>query len=280
MIDGLNECAQPADEQSQYEVTKTMAKLLMDLSELVNVRLLVLSRRDQMLRNLISALVSSDSTIDMATHNNSDIKHFIDIQISNLVKARPLLADLQERVINYIASQSRGMFQWVKLIIQQLEFENGDEQDILEALKHFPKELNDAYRKTFSRLSSSTNYAKDRAILALKWLACSRKALTTRELRTAIEIQEKIPHFRKAEDMQNIQSVLARVDAINEEQLKSYFIQLLGPLAEFYHQNSIINVIEDFGVCRGTPTVIRICHHSLTQLLFLSHGLDRFGFSN
>jgi hypothetical protein len=280
VIDGLDECAQPADGQNQYEVTKNMAKLLKGLSELANVRLLILSRRDLMLGNFMVELVSSNnSMVDMAAHNSSDIKLFIDIQISNLVEARPLLADLQDRIVSYIASQSRGMFQWVKLVIQQLESEKGDKQDIMEALERFPKDLNGAYRKTFGRLGSSTNYAKDRAVLALKWLACSRRGLTTRELRTAIEIQEWFPHFRKAEDMQDIQRVLARVDAINEEQLKDYFIQLLGPLAEFYRHNSIVNVVDDFGVYRGTPTVIRICHHSLIQLLFSSDELDGFEFS-
>jgi hypothetical protein len=249
------------------------------LCELSNVRLLILSRRELILeRHITTSICSTDSMFDMASYNSSDIQLFIDLRISKLSEAKPVLAEMQERIRSFITKESRGMFQWVKLVIEQLEFEEGDSHDITKALERFPTDLNEAYQKTFDRLSKVPGYNKSRAVVALKWLACAKRALTLYELRTAIEIQEKLGKVSKP-NPEAIENIVSAVSKIDETTLEKYFIALLGPLAEFHRRSALVNVVDTFGNYRGAPTVILICHHSLTQLLISTSQPEGFHFN-
>ncbi|KAI9786679.1 MAG: hypothetical protein M1839_006230 [Geoglossum umbratile] len=280
IIDGLDECAHSEVGFNQYEETENMMNHLERLCQLDHVRLLMLSRKELVIEGSITkSFCSNDSILDMASHNSSDINLFIDIHISSLADTAPLSDNLRERIQRSIVQQSRGMFQWVKLVIQQLKVQveqNGNEEDIIEMLEKFPTDLNEAYRKTFNRLSLVPGYNKERAVMALKWLACARRPLTLHELSLAIRLHKTLEG--PAESKSGVvEAVLDKVSCDDEEKLEKEFSLLLGPLAEFHHRQNIVNVVDSSGNYRGAPKTISICHHSLTQFLVIDEpGEFRF----
>ena len=248
-----------------------------------NVRLLLLSRKEPILERFITELLCSpDSVIDMASHNGDDIDLFINDRISSFVQTTPLPDALRERVRAKIVKQSRGMFQWVNLVFQQLKFKIADvnKEEIMEVLEQFPQELNKAYQMTLHRLSHTPGYDKQQAMVALKWLACARRPLTLHELNLAIRLHEELENSPAPETKitEIIDSVLDKVTYKTEEVLEAEFSQLLGGLAEFQRSN-IVNTTDARGNYRGARRAINICHHSLTQFL-VSEEPGEFRFSS
>ena len=255
-----------------------MMKHLGRLCGIQNVRLLLLSRKEPVIEKfMVESLCSGGSILDMASHNGSDINLFIDFHISSFAEATPLPDDLQERIRAKIVNQSRGMFQWVKLVVEQLKFKvkDGNEEKIMEVLEQFPQELNKAYQTTIDRLSLTPAYNKKQAIVALKWLACARRPLTLHELSLVIRLHEKLESPAKPET-EIIERILDKVTREEEEVLESEFSLLLGGLVEFQWRSNIVNVVDSWGNYRGARKTINICHHSLTQFLVSEPGEFRF----
>ena len=261
-----------------------MMQQLRLLCGMKNVRLLLLSRKEPILERFITELLcSGGSVIDMASHNGDDIDLFINDRISSFVKTTPLSDALRERVRAKIVKLSRGMFQWVNLVFQQLEFKITDrnKEEIMEVLEQFPQELNKAYQMTLHRLSHTPGYDKQQAMVALKWLACARRPLTLHELDLAIRLHEELENLPMPETKitEIIDSVLNKVTNKTEEVLEVEFSQLLGGLAEFQRRSNIVNTTDARGNYRGARKAINICHHSLTQFL-VSEEPGEFRFSS
>lgn len=281
IIDGLDECASSEVGLNHYRETEAMMKHLGSLCGIQNVRLLLLSRKEPVIEKFMTELLCSGSSIlDMASHNGSDINLFIDVHISRFAEATHLLDDLQDRIRAKIINQSRGMFQWVKLVIEQLEFKvkDGNEEKIMEVLEQFPLELNGAYQTTINRLSLTPAHNKKQAMVALKWLACARRPLTLHELSLAIRLHEKLESPTKPET-EIIEKILDDTAREDEEVLESEFSLLLGGLAELQQRSNIVNVVDSCGNYRGARKTINICHHSLKQFL-LSGEPGEFRFSS
>ncbi|KAF8253065.1 hypothetical protein K440DRAFT_627253 [Wilcoxina mikolae CBS 423.85] len=249
IIDGLDEC----------DDRRRLIELLEGLCQSDRIRLLVVARKELIIEEHSRNIFPSEEMIlDIALKNRDDIRFFIQGQVRMLVEKKPVLATIRDVIANRINHDSRGMFQWAKLMIDALQYldsHESDEENVLRALEGFPQDLNGAYRKTFDRLAAIPRYDINYARAVLKLLVCATRPLTLQELAMAIELYQLLGNgsngLTTAAEMcsQNVSSK-------RNNQLRERFTKLLGPMIEF-HQSA----------AEPGHVTIHMCHHSLTQLL-------------
>jgi len=87
-----------------------------------------------------------------------------------------------------LVSEADGQFLWVRLMIEELERATYL-SDIQKILANVPRGLGQLYARTLERLLKEPDHRQGAAHLLLKWLACSERHLTVRELSTALAIR-------------------------------------------------------------------------------------------
>lgn len=89
------------------------------------------------------------------------------------------------KLISDILKKSNGIFLWASLIMTQLE-ETYSIEDMNEAFKKVPSEMNDLYTRILSKVAGSPSAEIAKAIM--KWVVCAPQPLTTAELKGAIQM--------------------------------------------------------------------------------------------
>jgi len=253
-LDGIDELAKAH--------ARRLLELLRNARGSPKIRLLLLCQDEVFIRDaVVNHLSFGEALIDITGCTGTDIEDFISTKTAALVRDHTNLKAVEHLIIDTIREKSRGMFQWVSLMIGMLESYCQDSHDVKRVLEEFPPGLDPAYIKVLKRISEKPPFVVRRAQLALGWLVCAIEPLTTRQLRTAIWLKE--------EDF----NPLGDDEMASEVDLEQFFTNLLGPLVDI--DQSRIHQHTDTGdrtvsfdvdnIRRGRR--IRLCHYSLRQLL-------------
>ncbi|PGH14460.1 hypothetical protein AJ80_05905 [Polytolypa hystricis UAMH7299] len=260
IIDGIDEC----DEAS------ALLELLHPLSGLPQVRLMLIGRRDEIILDNMNEFFDSALLLDVSQHNGNDISLFIAQKVNLIADVNPVISPDKELIVEFVSMESRGMFQWVKLILDPLKHAK-TEKDIWSALREFPNDLDEAYTKTFQRLSKLPGFKRNKVTVVLSILSSAYRPLTLQELGVAVEIQERIARKSSGEPEDgspNIEDWLG--SAIEEgKTLPEGYFSFLGPLVDIFDFSGAQSTRKQYSHASG-PSVsgtITICHFSLSQWL-------------
>jgi hypothetical protein len=262
IIDGLDECDKPGEIMGHLKFVR----------QIKTVHLLLLSRHDHELDMLISRQdheVSKSFScpaflkLDIAQYNANDIDHFITDELLSLASSNIYVHEETDSVRQLISKDARGMFQWVNLVLYQLNSAKSKD-DVYRFLQQFPRGLNEAYSTTFERLSQTEGFDKEAAVLVLKVLMAAYRPLQWLDLAVAFLLHSELRKHPRL----NIQHVEEMVDVAIKKayELPDSYFGFLGPLIDIRDAGDIIDTVGWDGVTdrRRTRTVV-ICHHSFTQ---------------
>jgi hypothetical protein len=123
--------------------------------------------------------------LESEEEHSRDIVNYIDNWLSKYHEPMP---DLQAELVR----QAKGVFLWVSLAIQQLEYlhDNGDQDAMLERVKHIPSRLDDL----FSELLKTNTNNMDETIILLQWMLYARDLPHPTLLYTAVKVGTQ-PHL-------------------------------------------------------------------------------------
>ncbi|KAI0972635.1 hypothetical protein F4678DRAFT_46057 [Xylaria arbuscula] len=176
VLDALDECKP----DSRRKIIKTIEGLLSKSERPVKV--FISSRPD---RDIRSSFLDRPNIEIQATHNEEDIRKFVNEEIINHGGWEDMSADLQEEIIMVLLNNSQGMFQWVSLQINQL-LSLETEEAILDRLGKLPPDLKTAYDEIYKGIEKRHGYDRALAENALRWVMCAQRPLRSEELLAAL----------------------------------------------------------------------------------------------
>lgn len=121
-----------------------------------------------------------------AKDNSGDIRRMIEAQL----EGRKSLEPLKARILEEVLIKSDGMFQWAWLQVQNI-VSCRSERDIKARFEELalPADLNRTYAGILGRIQGT--YDRECVNRAVRWVMCSAKPLTTRQLLAAICLKEQ-----------------------------------------------------------------------------------------
>ena len=258
IIDGLDECERPKD----------LVDLFRDIGRHNNVRILFLARQDHELEHFAMQDIPGLQMLDIINYNNRDILSFIETKVSELAHINTFVAADASSVVEQILRDARGMFQWVNLVLYQLR-QVKSKDHLFKQMRSFPKELNEAYAKTFHRLSQTPAFELDILSLVLKLLTVSYRSLSWDDLAMAVQLQKELDcrrrqYHRRRLDPQSIQQCIDTAVGKIAELPDDYFA-FLGPLIDIRPTTTTTSSTSDDAPTTRPPRMVALCHHSLYQ---------------
>ncbi|KAI1298922.1 ankyrin repeat-containing domain protein [Xylaria venustula] len=176
VLDALDECKP----DSRRKIIKTIEGILSKSERPVKV--FISSRPD---RDIRSSFLDKPNIEIQATHNEEDIRKFVNEEIVNHGGWEDMSVDLQENIVTVLLNNSQGMFQWVSLQINQL-LSLETEEAILDRLGKLPPDLKTAYDEIYKRIEKRHGYDRALAENALRWVMCAQRPLRSQELLAAL----------------------------------------------------------------------------------------------
>ena len=164
VIDALDEC----DRRTRMELIQVLHDLVRDSSK--PVKIFISSREDED----ISFRFNEGPNVGIrADDNQDDIVAFVNEKIEKNEKQRrrPLTIQTKGEIIQVIREQSKGMFRWAALQIDQLLVLDR-KSDIEERLGRLPAGLKEAYDEIFQNIKNQEGSKPAIAFRALKWVMC------------------------------------------------------------------------------------------------------------
>ncbi|KAI0429867.1 hypothetical protein F5Y09DRAFT_356571 [Xylaria sp. FL1042] len=122
------------------------------------LKVLISSRPD---RDIRSQFLDKPNLEIQATHNQEDIRKYVNTEIVNHGHWKDMRVDLQEEIVTVLLEKIQGMFQWVVLQIKQLlRLETKDA--ILDRLGKLPIDLKAAYDEIYE--GTKSRHGRDRVL--------------------------------------------------------------------------------------------------------------------
>lgn len=181
-VDALDECyEEPQDDLDSGSNTLASARALLEY--LVNqcqegLMSVCISTREHV---AFRASLRSATMIKVESHNNADIKRYLDQKL--------ILPGVDQQVrtklIRSLLHHASSMFQWVKLVVQHLNTWTGKmtEEAIEEEISKFSGGLTKLYRRILDRLDRKTHGA---ALVLLQLIQAAMRPLTVAEVKSAL----------------------------------------------------------------------------------------------
>jgi hypothetical protein len=121
--------------------------------------------------------------LESEEEHSRDINNYINNWLSKYHESMP---ELQVELVK----QAKGVFLWVSLAIQQLEYlhDSGDQDAMLERVKHIPSRLDDL----FSELLKTNTNDLDETIILFQWMLYARELPHPTVLYSAIKFRSKL----------------------------------------------------------------------------------------
>ncbi|KFY23766.1 hypothetical protein V491_02414 [Pseudogymnoascus sp. VKM F-3775] len=210
IIDGLDECQLSSGSRRKFisEIFNLQAK--------TGLNLFVTSR---FIPSIIEEFNGSASLEIRASHE--DVQNYLDghmLYLPSFVMRRP---DLQEEIKNKIIKAVDGMFLLAQLHLTSLIGKRSPKaiRTALETLSTGSEAYDHAYKEAMERIEGQIADSRELAKQALSWITCSKRTLTTIELRhaLAVEIDKLELDEENLPDIEDIISVCAGLVTIDEE---------------------------------------------------------------
>ena len=178
VIDALDEC-EPRDIVSVMSVLLSIQKEVPERA----MRLLFSSREVHQLQG--NHYLDQAPKINVDENNHQDILLYSQFRLSQFNYGGDIVQDLTER----LAHRARGMFLWVKLVIDHVIHTSSDEQTLISSLPELPLDLLDLYQVIWERFERFGH----RVQAVLRWVWSAQRPLSLRELEDALLIQSESP---------------------------------------------------------------------------------------
>ncbi|KAJ7598909.1 ankyrin repeat-containing domain protein [Mycena floridula] len=174
VVDAFDECSEA-----------TRAKILAVFRTLTELRILITSRD-------ISSIAqeSEDETRINIRARNEDLRTYIEARITAEPRlARHLKGDiaLKQEIIDRVSETASGMFLLARLHMDSLASKSSRKLLRL-ALNTLPKEINDSYDETMTRIAAQGEEDRELAHQVFSWLAYCQRPLTVQELQHALAV--------------------------------------------------------------------------------------------
>lgn len=227
------------------------------------VKLLLLCRQDQELEYTFNLRSLKPTRIDIAHHNADDIEKFISERLTSLAESNQYMREDTDSIRQFISTHALGMFQWARLVLYELNFAQSQD-DVRRCLDRFPRELNEAYSKTFRRLSRTQGFDKENAMIVLKILLAAYRPLKWLDVAVAFKLHQELRAHPRI-DLQGLHEIVNTATRKAHTLPDSYFA-FLGPLVDIRSTADSDDTAKWHKTTdhRMTRTLV-ICHHSLTQ---------------
>ena len=235
------------DEFSDAE--KARATILLDLSQISTVRVMI-TGRPHMEYTVLSKLDEVSTKLIRASDN--DIRKYLDTQIEKSgFLCEKLKADqsLRATVIEGILRKADGMLasHWkvnsnnVRFLVATLHLELLEDQPnehcILSALNQLPKDVDEIYKATVSRIKSQEKPEHvEIAVRTLKWLTFAKERLQGEALLHALAVKEDSTDIKES-DLQNTEKVISLCMGLVVLDRRSSEIRLVHETTQQYFQN-------------------------------------------
>lgn len=118
---------------------------------------------------------------------SDDIKVYVNFRVA----ASRILSDkrIRSRIVTRVNARSRGMFLWVRLVLDELESSVTINQ-VEYALSSLPEGLPEVYKRILRRLQTSLQrHQRQLCSRLLKWLVLAKRPLRTREAHEALRLE-------------------------------------------------------------------------------------------
>ncbi|KAF8466998.1 hypothetical protein BDZ91DRAFT_154708 [Kalaharituber pfeilii] len=180
------------EEASRKELFPVLAKLMKFSDGPCKVKIFIASRGGQ---RDVKVAMSKEGWSKMGLEKGDtggDIRKYVETQTEQVIESGELLdgdvsEELQREVVERLVSGAEGMFLWVRYQIGNL-CEQETEHDLYEALKNLPSGIEETYTLLLSKINSQSPSRRRLAERVLKWMLCSTRPLTPRELVEAVAI--------------------------------------------------------------------------------------------
>jgi len=242
IVDGLDECVD--------DVTEFL-RCCQTLSQEWNV--LVISRDESAIRKALKGdkighkvLTTQDNQMDINSFmvhkaisiqdTEEDINKFVSQKTEQLALSKSWKA-MQQGIAHVLSVHAEGMFLWVRLVLDFLLEDATLEDDVGDALKHVPSDLNGFYDKILEKMKSHPSRWKI-ARRALHWIIHAFRPFTVNELHAAIafEINSSKPIASFEDILRGSCGLLIRIDetskkvAIIHATVKEYLLRATDTL--------------------------------------------------
>jgi len=178
IVDALDECSP--------SVRGDVLKTLLEIQQMGNINILVTSREEVDIKQLVDGLDTPKICINInAISNSGDIALFVTGQIERNTKLSKLKEVTKEEVATTITSQANGMFRWAKCSLDHIARLRND-RAIKQALKTLPPDLNETYERILDMIS---DLDKELAMRIFHWLACSLRPMLIQEIVEGIGLE-------------------------------------------------------------------------------------------
>ncbi|CAI7569589.1 unnamed protein product [Penicillium manginii] len=171
--------------------------------------------------------------------SDEDVQRYLAEHMSRLPSCVFQDRELQETIKTEIVRAACGMFLLVQLHIDSL-YDKTTRKSIRQALEKLPKgidELDDAYESAMERITSQKHGFQKLARRVLLWITCTKRPLTTQELRHALAVEPGQPELdeENTTEVTDMVSVCAGLVTIDEE---SDVIRLVHYTTQDYFQRT------------------------------------------
>jgi hypothetical protein len=189
-IDALDEC----DVATRRQLLKAIGKLVKRSQQIVKV--FVSSRREG---DFLDYFEKWESLQISATDNREDIINFVDEELKKSLANRTLLhgdapPELIKDIKETLLGRADGMFRWVSASLQSLcDPLNTVEEDVREALRMLPKELEEVYGIICEQIERRPMASRKMAENTVRWLLCGNQPLSCEEMIKAILPDSRTP---------------------------------------------------------------------------------------
>ncbi|KAJ7591828.1 ankyrin repeat-containing domain protein [Mycena floridula] len=207
-------------DESSSETRDILISTVHRLAESGHLHVLVTSRQ------MIGDEFVNDSQIHIWA-NDGDIRRYITQRIKDGKELQKVIngdETLQDEIINKVTEKADGMFLLVRLHLDSLT-KKYTPKILREALMSLPKDINNSYDETMSRIVDQGEEYSQLAHHVFLWLAFAKRALTLLELRHALAVSEGMDEMELdalIQDGEFVVSVCGGLVVIEEAQYGSF----------------------------------------------------------
>ncbi|KAF2792115.1 NACHT domain protein [Melanomma pulvis-pyrius CBS 109.77] len=225
------------DEIDVVERSRLLRQIL-EMSKVCGETKFIISSRPE--ADITAILDGETATIRVDNRNSGSIQAFINLNTQKWFQQRDFLPEARaeiEGLLAPLASNSKGMFLYAKIVLSSIEYL--DLGEIRNEIRALPETLDDAYARILARINSlRPPTLKDKARKLLGWIGSCSTPLTIHEIEQALVVSQ--------EDTEGKGKVLSTLN----------IVQICGPIVE---------VVDDY---------VQFVHFTVQEYIFSPHIKD------
>ncbi|KAL5395362.1 hypothetical protein PMIN02_004137 [Paraphaeosphaeria minitans] len=225
IIDGLDECPANASGNARAEFLSMIRGLTPETNLLFTARAPYNEIHD------LGAVVEL-----RYSPTKEDFRCYLEAQLQRHCTFNELLAESNHKeLVEVITSQARGMLLLSRLHINAIAAQHTS-TGIQSALKSLPTDIKHTYEKAMERMSSGDRSLAERVLM---WLTFAMRSMTTKELRSALAVNENVSNMHQSEGyMYSEKRILDVCEGlvVTDHQVEPCNVRLIHPTAQAHFE--------------------------------------------